>query len=1108
MNPLLISRSFIVLVVLTPLCLWCQPSAKLFQKLKPESTGIYFRNDISENDNFNSVNFIYTYNGGGVAIGDLNNDGLPDIVLSANQKGPKVYLNLGHMKFKDITKESGLSGYKGWFTGVNIVDVDGDGWNDIFISRCGPVNLNYPNFKLGYHDNHNLLFINKHDLTFKESASSFGLTDSDGTTQALFLDFDNDGALDLFLSNVSPSLSERVYDVSQFGDTSYFKLGSQKLYLNKNNKFIDISEKAGLVHQTNFGLNAISCDVNFDGYPDILMSNDFISPDILYINNAGKSVRNASTEYMKHTSLFSMGSDYGDLNRDGKPDLMTADMMPYSHFRMKNNFLPFSYEFYKLLHESILPKEYIQNCVFLGTGAPPFSEAANMLNLARTDWSWSPLIQDFDNDGWQDVFVSSGTKRDQFELDINTLNTTQEAPMGFSLNPDIMYLQMHPHQWRNHVFRNNNGLTLTDASDQWGLTQASISSGAAYADLDGDGDIDLVINNTDTFASVYENKANEINKNHFINFKLSGAKKNTQGIGSTVRLFYDGISDVRYMGNTRGFESVSESVAHFGLGDHTSVDSVVIFWSGGGSQTYVPYKTDTLYTIVQLPGNDGRIYHPLPINQHLLSEVSLTATPPVHKEDYYVDFKRDRLIPFKMSAEGPSLAVGDVNNDSLEDFYLGGAKGTTGQMWLQHKDGTFTPMTGQAWAEDTLLENQGCVIADFNNDGYNDLLIANGSNEDTKGDKSNSLKLFYNDGKGGFTDVSYLLPQSDVVYSSVSVCDFNHDGYPDILAAGRLMPEDYPTPASSRLLVNHNGTFKDETKTLATPLLNIGNVRSAIWSDYDNDGWQDIVIAGEWMPITFLHNNHGNFSRDNKNPGIDSALGLWSNVIAADFDHDGDTDYVVCNYGLNSFLKATPSQPVTMYYNDFDGNGTKEQLVFYYLQDTMGILYDRNLLCEQMPSFWKKFFTFKMFANAKFSDFISPDKEKTSLKFKVNEMRTSYIENLGNGKFKIKPLPIDCQLSAMYASSAVDVNGDGNTDIVMIGNGDINPYQYTPMDGTNGVVLINDGHGNFKALKPDENGFNNPGYGRSLRVIHDAQKNSIILVGNNNEAMKFFKLNK
>ena len=1071
----------------------------LFKAVEPAYSGVTFRNDIVEDSDLNAVKYTYAYNGGGVAIGDINNDGLPDIVLVSNQKGPRLYLNLGHLKFKDITDEAGLGGFKGWFTGVNIVDVDGDGWNDIYLCRSGPVQQ--------ITDRTNLLFINQHNLTFKEKGAEFNLDDSSGTTQAVFFDFDNDGELDVYLANVSRYLNEPAFDISRFNDSAKFSSGAPKLLLNKNNHFVDFSKEAGLRKQIHYSLNAIACDINYDGYPDLLISDDFISPDILYINNAGKKLEDKTSDYLKKTSFFSMGSDAGDLNRDGLQDMMVVDMLPEDHFRMKNNFLPFNYEFYNLLHKNIRPRQYIKNSVYLGALTPPFSEVAHLTGMARTDWSWTTLIQDFDNDGWNDVYVTSGTKRDQFDLDFMNINASPEERKEFALDLNTLYLKMPLHKFKNHLFKNNGNLQFDDSATAWGLGGATRSNGAAYADLDNDGDIDIVVNNTDDVATIFENMANEQLKNSFVRFKLVGNNKNTAGIGATIKIDYDTISQVKYLTSTRGFESCSEPVAHFGLGNFKErISQVEIFWPGGDHQILRQLKADSVYTVYQKNATDKKIYRPETKALHLLEPIQITSTPVVHNEDYYVDFKRDRLTPFKMSAEGPALAVGDVNKDGLEDFFIGGAKGSTGQLWLQNSHGTFNLSTNQPWMLDSTLENQGCVIADLNGDGWPDLLVASGSNENRKGDKGNVIKLYLNNGKGGFTDASSRIPQLDICYSAISVCDFNKDGKPDIFAAGRLMPEDYPSIPPSRLLVNDGkGNFTDATKELAPDLIHAGNIRSAIWTDYDNDGWPDLVVAGDWMPVKFFHNDKGKLS-EAKNTGIDSSFGLWTNVVAADFDHDGNTDFIVCNYGKNGYLKATRDEPVSLYYEDFDDNGVKEQLVFHYLHDTLGMLYDRNTYCEQMPKYWKKYFTFHSFAKAGFSDFIPDAKLKEAQKFEWNEQRSCYIKNLGNGKFKMVPLPIEAQFSDMTAALAVDINGDGNLDIVMVGNADINQYQYGPMDGTNGLVLLGDGKGNFKPLTKEESGFNNPGYGRSLKLIRGSQGSTILLVGNNNEPLRAFRL--
>ena len=1077
---------------------YCQPSPTLFRSLPPTQTGIFFKNTITENDEYNIFNSV-NYEGGGVAIGDINNDGLPDIVFTGNQTGLSLYLNKGNMKFEDITDSAGLRNENGWFRGVNIVDVDGDGWNDIFVCSVGE--------HIGKR-----LYVNNHNLTFSDRAEELNVIDKSKTVQSLFFDFDNDGDLDLLLVNSSFTSNKDAsfeakdanFDLKQYKpDADRSVVGEHKLLINKVGYFEDATFSAGMQHRVNFGLSAVACDIDFDGYADVMICNDFIFPDLLYHNNKGKTLENVAPAYFKHTSLFSMGSDYADINQDGIPDIMTVDMLPASHYRTKSKIVPFNYEFYHMFHNKIKAPEYISNSLFLGSTSHSFSEVSNLAGVARTDWSWSVLMKDFDNDGMNDIFVTKGTKREQTDLDFLNIMAENNMP-HYSIQTDQLYKNLPTERLPNYYFRNEGNLNFKPCSTAIGLGDSLISNGAAYADLDGDGDLDLVLNNTDTFASVYENKTNKTAA-HSIRFKLAGNNKNTAGLGSFVKVYYGDKSAVEYLSSNHGYESSSEPIAHFGLGRVKAIDSMEVFWPGGDYQIFRFLKGDSLYTIHQTIGQK-RIYRPREEKQNLLHELVKTAVPISHHENYHVDFKGNRLQPFRLSAEGPGLAVGDVNNDSLEDFYLGSAKGNSAQLFLQRKEGTFQLSDGQPWSRDSSLENQSAVIADFNKDGWNDLLVANGSGENHKDDKGNILKLYLNDRNGNFHDASDLIPAKQMVYSSLAVNDFNNDGFPDVLASGRMSAEGYPLPASSRLLVNHKGHFEDETEMLAPALLQAGNVRSIIWSDYDKDGNVDIVLCGEWMPITFLHNENGKFLKRSLNPVIDSAFGLWTQITQADFDGDGDIDYIVTNYGTNSYLKASAEQPLSLYYDDFDDNGVYEPMVFHYIQDSLSVLYDRNTFCEQMPKNWKKFLTYKSFAKASFSDFISDAKLKTARKFMVDEMRSSYIENLGEGKFRMKPLPADCQMSAMYASQAIDIDGDGDLDIVMVGNGDINHYQYTPMDGSHGVVLLNDGKGNFNSLTAAESGFLNDDYGRDLKVIHSKDGMPILLVGNNNGPLRFFEI--
>jgi hypothetical protein len=1065
-------------------------SAKGFENLTAETTGIDFRNDVIEDSLINGVEYIYAYNGGGAATGDLNNDNLPDVIFNSNQQGPSVYINKGDMKFEKLESFSNLFSHTGWFTGVNIADVNGDGRNDIYISKAG--------FN---RDRRNLLFINKGNLQFTEQAAQYNLDDSNATSQAVFFDFDLDGDLDCYIANHSDYLGPLVYNVIHYSDTSKFSSGQNRFLLNDGNSFTDITATSGLTPKISYSLSVAMCDINYDGYPDLYVANDFLSPDNIYINDGGKKFIDKTAEYLPKTSLFSMGSDWGDLNGDGYFDLIAVDMLPDNHYRLKNNFLPLSFELYKSIHTNISPRQYIKNSVYLGGQYPPFPEVAYLTGMARTDWSWSPLIQDFDNDGLNDVFVTNGTKRDLFNLDFINLNDSPDDPKGFAHNADL-YKQMPETKLANYLFKNKGNLQFDNIAGQSEIGAPITSSGAAYADFDNDGDLDLVVNNSDAQASVFKNKTREDEHKHYISIRLkSTIDKNTNAIGSVVKINSGNHTQALQVSNSKGYASTSDNALFFGLGEINKIDSIEIFWHNRSRQVMYNPVVDSAYIVSISANNVAGIYKPKS-NIVALFQQDEKSTVITHHESSHNDFKFERLLPFRLSEQGPQIASKDLNNDGLEDIVLGQGKGYGLQVWLQNRSGGFTRLTSSVFDADTLSDVTAICLADIDNNNTIDIITGYGSNE-TKCD--NYTNVYLNNGKSQFTKATnQTIFEASV--SNISAFDFDGDNDLDLFLGGRLLPGNYPSKPSSAIWINEKGLFKDMSTQVCPQLKNIGNVTGASITDFNGDRKPDIVLSGEFIPLAFFENKQGKLQPVALTGVLAKAQGMWQGLNSGDFDNDGDIDFIALNKGLNTYLPASTDKPITVLRGDYDNNGNKEPLLYYNLNGYNGILYDRNIFCEQMPMFWKKYFTFKQFSKCSPNELFTDEQLKNAEKFTASTFKTCLIENKGNNKFEIKELPVEVQYSTATASLVDDFNGDGLLDIAITGNGDFDFYPYGKSDGYKGLILLNTGKLNFSALQGKESGFYDPKNGRCITKVKIANSNNYwMVVSNNNDALGFYK---
>ena len=1077
-------------------------NVKLFEKLSNTQTKIDFKNDITEKKGFGILDYLYFYNGGGVASGDINNDGLTDLYFVSNQGKNKLYLNKGNMIFEDISAKAGVEGFSDWKTGVTMVDINADGFLDIYVCAVG-------DFK-GL-EGSNELYINNGNVggsspQFTEKAHEYGLDFTGFSTQAAFFDYDKDGDLDCYLLNHAVHTS-RSYDRVSTRMLKDNEAGDY-LYENINGKFQDASKKAGIYQASmGYGLGISVADINNDGWEDIYVSNDFHEDDYYYVNQRDGTFKEESKTRMKHTSRFSMGSDVADINNDGYMDLMTLDMYPEDETVEKSSAGedPLDIYLYKLQFGYF--NQYSRNCLQLNIGGEKFTDIAALAGVTATDWSWSTLMNDFDGDGIKDIFVANGIVRRPNDLDYIkfvtgdslhfNLPTTQEYDQkALKLMPDG---KVH-----NYFFRGTPSLQFEDKSLTWGFEEKGISNGATYADLDNDGDLDLVTNNINEFASVYENQSNEVLKNGFCKINLKGENKNTFGIGAKVTLKSNGIEQTQQMMPTRGFMSAVEPTLIFGIGKSTKIDTLKVIWESGKVQILTNLKPNSL---LNLKENEGSV--PAVLVQPALVQPFEAVNNNLninfkHEENVYFDFTRESLMPFKVSTEGPSLAVGDVNGDGKEDVYIGGAKYQTGQLYLQTANG-FVVSKQLAFKQDSIFEDVDALFMDIDDDKDLDLYVVSGGNE-FYGDMPEQFdRIYRNDGKGNFTkDITALPPMFDNK-SCVRANDFDKDGDLDLFVGGRVMPNNYGKSPNSYLLVNNGkGKFTDKTKELAPALRQAGMVTNAIWVDTDQDGDVDLTLVGDWMPIQMYENNRGKFSLiDN---GLDENTGFWNGIVAHDFDGDGDTDFMVGNLGTNTkFRKSTTNSKLKMYIKDIDANESIEQILGYNRGNKWFPVATKDEMGKQIPSIINKRFTnYTTYAGKEIEKiFKSNELDGAEIK-EVNTFESVYLENLGGNKFKINPLPILVQASKVMTLVLDDYDHDGIKDVIVGGNFYGTSMYQARYDGSYGLILKSNGKGNFKSILPTQSGLMFNDEVRNIKSLMVGQI-KYYLVARNNDALQVFK---
>jgi len=1080
-------------------CLWAVSAFSqqpLFKLLSTKETNIKFSNDINETESLNVLSYEYFYNGGGVAVGDINNDGLPDIFFTGNMGSNRLYLNQGHMKFKDITKEAspGMEGRSGaWKTGVTMADVNGDGLLDIYVCYSG---------KTDNDTRRNQLFINQGNNKFKEEAKEYGLDDPGYSTQAVFFDYDNDGDLDMFLLNHNVKKIDNM-ELARYRDQTD-ELASNKLFRNDGGHFTDVSKKAGIVQNPlTFGLGVAIADLNKDGWPDIYVTNDYSEPDYLYINNHDGTFTEKSKQMFRHLSHFSMGVDIADFNNDGLPDVMTLDMLPEDNHRQKLLQLEENYESFALMQSQGLYKQYMRNMLQLNNGDGTFSEIGQLAGVSNTDWSWCPLIADFDNDGYKDIFISNGYLRDYTNKDFLRYWGDYKIKKAMAAEPFLLMdliKAMPSTKVPNYIFRNNHDLTFANKQKEWGLDEATISSGAVYVDLDNDGDLDLVVNNINQPASIYQNMSRENNNTNYLAIKLKGTAKNTNAIGAKVYLYTSGNMQYQEVNPNKGYLSCVSTTLNFGLGDNKDVDSIRVIWPDQTTKSIASIKANQLLNI-DYPGASkpyvATVLSVKPVFKH--TDPVIDFKP---EEITLNDFKRQLLMLFMYSKAAPVIARADVNHDGLEDLFISGNQDSPGKIYLQQPGGKYIIMKLFRESNDNIGTTSAAVFFDANGDGQPDLYIAKGGYslyEPNTPDLQDELYL--NNGQGNFVLSSNVLPTLNANSKSVvRPCDFDGDGDIDLFVGGRVIPGQYPVTPESYLLVN-DGKAKFTKANI--PFSKIGMVTDAQWIDLNKDGRKDLVICGEFMPITVLINTPEGF-KDKTSDYFDSPQnGFWSSMAFADVNGDGEPDLIVGNLGLNSQLHASAKEPAEMYAADFDNNGSIDPFFNFYVQGKSYPFISRDELNEQIYPMRRKFSSYAAYADATMAEIFSPADLTKAQKLTVNETKTTLYINQ-HGKFKAAALPLQAQFSMVSQTLTGDFDHDGFTDILLLGNHSDNRLKLGSFDANYGCLLKGDGKGGFKYVDQTISGLSVIG---DVKSAVETKINNVpyLIIGLSDGPLQFYK---
>lgn len=1084
----------------------------LFTKIDAEDSGIQFSNRIIENDSINILDLEYVYNGSGVGIADFNKDGFQDVFFSGNQVANKLYLNKGDFKFEDISVKAGIEAANRWCSGVVTVDINNDGWMDVYVAAT---------VKKQASERQNLLFVNQglKDGTpvFKEMGAEYGVNDSGHSENAAFFDYDNDGDLDLYVltneidqypNTFRPKVKDGTYPNT---DRLYRCDFDPKL---GHSYYTNVSKEAGITIE-GYGLGLNICDINKDGWKDIYVTNDYAADDLLYINNGNGTFTDQANQYFKHTSSSAMGNDVADINNDGLLDIFAVDMLAKNNLRKKVLAPPNNYQLFKLSDEFGYTYQYMRNTLQINNGKlannkqAMFSEVSLLSGIAETDWSWTPSLADFDNDGFRDIIITNGFPKDVTDRDFMAFRSEAEnlAEKTFILG------QIPEVKISNYAYRNKGNLEFEDVTEKWGMDIPSFSNGAVYADLDNDGDLDYLVNNINDSAFVFKNNQIEFDKNnesHFLRIKTVGDKSNLNGLGAVAILEFENGEKMIHENNPyRGYLSSVEPFIHFGLGNK-KVKKLEVQWYNGMSQIILNPKIDQILE-VNIKNALTKTNYDITSGKQVFEDITdISKLDFVHKELDFIDFNVQNLIPFKLSELGPGMSVGDINGDNLEDVFLGGGRSFSGVFFTQNANGSFNKKTLLAQYElpTKLEEDLGSLLFDADGDKDLDLYLCRGGSEGRNGDKHFQDILYTNDGKGNFVEKPNAIPVFGTSTSCVRASDYDNDGDLDLFVAGRNVPSEYPKFTDSYLFRNDSKNGDAKFTNVSLPeLKNLGLICDVLWTDFDNDGWMDLLIAGEWSAPRLFKNHKGKLS-EVKDTGLENLKGLWTSTNAGDFDNDGDMDYVLGNIGLNSLFKGNEKEPARVLAKDFDNNGNYDILPFvYYINEKkekfLVPFNGKDDVNKQLNITRSRFVSYKDFAQANIDNLLTKDEKKDAQDLELNFMKSVVILNQGGGKFLVKDLPIEVQFSPANGLIVEDFDSDGIQDIVVSGNNFGNEISVGRYDASNGVYLKGIGEGNFKVIK--NSGFYVPSDAKALVSIANSKGDICLLASQNRGPLKLFK---